>query len=407
LIKAAKDCLKVRVMVAISLVILLGLFPAFFLPVLQMMMLLVLGELLWRRRSIAKTDVQNILIWTNIAVLQFVVFFLLNVIFFGPLQGARSEYRLPALESWSGSLVCALLLMLWLQLQDPVKLKTVLMQWLPLGLAISFCVATYIYLFHSDPGERIRIFTPNPLIPPLWFLSFTLVSFCWASEMTTSQKTIRIILFLMAGIMAVYTGARLILVAWIVSALLLGIYAVILAQAQARLRLSIRLIFFGCVVLLAVLLVDYFARGIMMERFISLIEVRSDPTRWAQELPRLLLWPAAWSIIQENWMFGIGQLNERLALQERLEWGHWFRAHQAYLSYLIAGGVPALISGLVFQAPILSLLRRAQFRAMFPAFIGLGVVLTMNAFTDSVFQSSVGVQVYMAASLMTLRAALA
>ncbi len=30
---------------------------------------------------------------------------------------------------------------------------------------------------------------------------------------------------------------------------------------------------------------------------------------------------------------------------QEMEWDRWLRAHQTYLSYLIAGGIPALISG--------------------------------------------------------------
>ena len=95
-------------------------------------------------------------------------------------------------------------------------------------------------------------------------------------------------------------------------------------------------------------------------------------------------------------------MNERTVLAAQIEWDRWLRAHQTYLSYFIFGGVLALIFGLLFQAQILRLLQGAHVRAMAPAFIGLGVVLTLNAFTVSVFQSVVSVQVYMLASLITL-----
>lgn len=87
----------------------------------------------------------------------------------------------------------------------------------------------------------------------------------------------------------------------------------------------------------------------MIARFENLLEVRSDSAHWQVELSRLLIWPAAWSITQENWLLGIGQANERTALAAQIGWDRWLRAHHAYLSYLISGGVLALISGLFFK----------------------------------------------------------
>ena len=52
----------------------------------------------------------------------------------------------------------------------------------------------------------------------------------------------------------------------------------------------------------------------------------------------------------------------------------------------------------------LAFLGRARRSTLFPAFLGLGVVVTMNCLTDSIFQSAVNVQVFMVATLVFLRA---
>jgi hypothetical protein len=391
-------------MASALILLLLGLFPALFLPALQSIVLVVLMDLIWRARSITRADLRGVLSWSNLAVWQFLLFFLINATVFTLLPGAWEHVRAVALESWAGTLVASGLLMLWLQLQEPSALKAALLRWLPVGLALSFGIASWFYVF-SYPGERIHIFAPSPLIPPLWFLIFALLSFCWFSQMSRLQQMIRLALFAMAGIMIVYAAARLMMMAWIASALLLALYA--LAASPARVRARRFMFLLGAVLcaLGGVITADYMASGVMLERFANMQDVRSDPSRWPAELPRMLLWPAAQEIISNNWLWGIGQVNERIALRTLLEWDHWYRAHQTYLSYLIAGGVPALISGLLYQLPILQVLRRKHLAAMFPAFIGLGVVLSMNAFTDSLFQSAVAVQAYMIASLITLRAA--
>lgn len=390
--------------IAPIVILLLGLFPALFLPVLQLMLLAMLCELIWRARDITRADMRALLTWTNVSVWQFLFFFLVNAYIFDLLSGGWVHVRAVALESWSGTLFSSLVLMLWLQVQDPSKLRKALQDWLPLGLVMTFILATYFYVF-SYPGERIQIFTPSSLIPPLWFLIFTLVSFCWFDHMKRAHKWIRVALFVMAGIMAAYGAARLVMAAWILSALLLAIYAIVISPQHMRVRKTFALGVCGVLAVGGVLLTDYTAGGLLTERYRNLLEVRLDATRWPTELPRLLIWPAAWSIIQDNWLFGIGQINERVTLTAQIEWERSLRAHQTYLSYLIAGGVPALISGLLYQAPILRLLQRVHMRSMFPAFIGLGVVVTLNAFTDSLFQSVVVVQGYMVASLIALRSA--
>ncbi len=120
--------------------------------------------------------------------------------------------------------------------------------------------------------------------------------------------------------------------------------------------------------------------------------------------PRAIIWTGALSVIADNMFIGIGQVNERLSIQQEIGWDRWFRAHQTYLSYLIAGGIPALVSGLILQSPVLIFLKRTKRSALFPVFLGLGVVVTLNCFTDSIFQSAVSVQAFMVTTLLFLKA---
>lgn len=177
-----------------------------------------------------------------------------------------------------------------------------------------------------------------------------------------------------------------------------------LADRKHRLQVLLGIVF-GLVVSAAIIVVgDMLAGGLLMTRMTSFSRVDFTYEGLSQEFLRLQIWRGALSVISDNALLGIGQVNERIALQQEMAWERWFRAHQSYLSYLIAGGIPALISGLLMQGSVLAFLSAAKRSSFFPAFLGLGVVVTLNCFTDSVFQSGVGVQAFMLTTLILLRA---
>lgn len=107
---------------------------------------------------------------------------------------------------------------------------------------------------------------------------------------------------------------------------------------------------------------------------------------------RLEIWAAANEVIAAHWPMGAGQVNERLLIHEIIERDWWYRAHQTYLSYLIAGGLIALVSGLLFQAAALCFFTRTLFLAA----LGLFVVPALSVLTDSFFQSFFSFQLYAA-----------
>lgn len=154
----------------------------------------------------------QLLNWRYVAFAQFCIFFFVNAAIYPVWESPRMHYRAVALETWSVSLVCMLVLALWLYVQKASDIKRALIIWLPIGLVLSFLVATVIYISGTQ-GSRVPLFTPNPLIPPFWFLVLSMSSFVWFFEMTHREKIGRFVLFLMAGMMAAYGSARLVMLA--------------------------------------------------------------------------------------------------------------------------------------------------------------------------------------------------
>ena len=382
---------------------LLGLFPAMFLMILQTIAFVMLVWLIWNFRRVTRAHWTGLLTWPHLALWQFLAFFLLNAALFKPLAGTPLHFRPVSLESWSGTLASSIIVMLFLSLQNVERLKSALIKGLPLGLCTTFLVATAVYISGAQ-GARIQLLTPNPLAPPLWFLVITMASFSWFPSMTINHKAIRILLFMMAGLMAIYSGARLVMAAWMICGVLLSGYFYAFTSSRKRGLAFISALSVPVVGLFLIVTADYLSGGLLLARFETFVDGSINSDTLATHFPRLIIWTAALAVIQDTLPWGVGQINERIFIQTEIGWERWFRAHQTYLSYLIAGGVPALISGLIFQLPTLILMKRIHLRNTFPAFIGLGIVLTLNCLTDSIFQSAVAVQAYVIFLLIFLRA---
>lgn len=383
--------------------LLLGLFPALFLPVLQLMLLILLVALGLSFRTVGRGHLRGLLTFPNIAIAQFALFFLINAVVFDVMEGNRPHFRSVAIESWSITLLCLGILALWLRMKAPEDVKRALIWWLPVGLSGAFLIGTFVYIF-GDQGTRIAIFTPSPLTPPLWFLVLTMCSFTWFFEMSRSHKVWRICLFFMAGLMVVYGSARLVMLAWMICGLALAVWIYMRTTPEFRTRvlLGAGLILAVCGV--GIVLTDMLAQGRLVARMTYLLQVDWTYDSISARFPRLSIWTGALSVIAEHPMLGIGNVNERLAINQELDWEKWFRAHQSYLSFLIAGGIPALLSGLILQSSALAFIGARRRAVFYPAFLGLGVVVTMNCLTDSIFQSAVNVQMFMVATLVFLRA---
>lgn len=390
--------------------LLLGLFPAFSLPTLQVILILCLISVFASFGRIDLGVVQSLLQWRYLVFMQFCVYFFINAAVYPVWTSARMHYQGVELETWSLTLLCLIVLGLWLSLQNPKDIKRALINWLPLGLTLSFGMATVFYFssqtgdFSNQQGARIPLFASNPLIPPFWFLVLSVTCFTWFSEMSKGQKIWRFALFFMAGVMTVYGGARLIFLAWILCAGVLSIWLVLQVPAQKRMNVLVGTIGGGVFCAGGIVLADSLGPGYLLERLAIFSQMDFTYKGLSTHFLRIRIWEAALSVIDQNTWLGVGKVNERLAIRQEAGWVNWLEAHQTYFSYLIAGGIPALICGLVMQSSVFALLPKGR-RAIFaPAFLGLGLVVFLNSLVDSTFQSGTNVQVFMLTVLFYLKA---
>lgn len=367
-------------------------------------MAIILAGLVWSVKhpaSIQPFERAHVLNKHTFFLAQFMLFFLINAILFQPHTETPAHFRNVAIESWGLSLVFLPLVSSYLMRTR--DLKSSIIRWLPIGLMLAFAVSSVIYLTDLQ-GYRVKAFTPSPLTPPLWFLVFTCLSFCWFDEMSRLQKGIRLVLIAMAGITALYSSARLILAAWVIVGPLIGVYIILLHPKETRrtaVMIAIPIMILAATIVIGIELIS---GSIMIARFKFFILGFTHPELILQRMPRLELWSASLALAKEHPLTGIGLINEYIAIREQLDANFWLRSHQTYLSFLLTGGVFGLISGIVVQLPILSFITRSNRRALFPAFIGLGIVINLNFLTDSIFQSTANVQAY-ALMVLTIVAA--
>lgn len=382
--------------------LLLGLFPAFHLPTMQLMLVIVLIGLVASFRRLDYSAFSELLIWRNLCFAQFYLIFFINSFAYPVWDSPRMNYRAADLESWSLGFLCLIVLGLWLNEQSPKLVKCALILGLPIGLIVSFSVASFIY-FSSMQGSRIQIFTPNPLGPPMWFLVLTMTSFVWFFEMSRWHKLLRILLFFMAGMMVVYASARLVSAAWIICSLALLIWMYLNTVAEYRSRFLWAVGFIVAIFASSIWLSGALAQSELVSRILNSVQFEWTYENFRGQFIRLKIWSGAWSIIVDHPIFGVGKANEHIALNQAIGWERWYKAHQTYLSYLIAGGVFTLLSGLIMQSSVLAFIGLKNRAVFFPAFLGLGVVITLNTFTDSIFQMGSNVQFFMVATLIFLR----
>ena len=388
---------------AVAILLMLGLFPALFLPTLQFILLIVLVGLVLSFRQLDRTSLKQLLSFRYLVLAQFCIFFFINAAIYPVWDNPKMHYRAIALESWSASLISLIVLALWLNMRKAEDIKHAIIHWLPVGLTVSFLVASRFY-FSGDQGSRIMLFTPSPLTPPFWFLVLAAASFGWFFEMSHRHRAWRIAIFFMAGLMAVYGGARLIMLAWVLCGIVLVTWGCMQSDRRYRLWILSGAGLIGALCIGGIVFVDFLTGGDFLGRMAKFSQVEFSYESISGQFLRAKIWLGAISIIVDNVWIGVGQVNERVALSQEMDWDRWLRAHQTYLSYLIAGGVPALISGLILQSPVLIFLKRTKRLTLFPVFLGLGVVVTLNCFTDSIFQSAVSVQAFMVTTLLFLKA---
>lgn len=377
---------RVQMFLNNTIALCLGLIPVLHLGALRLVTLLVLVSVILRGRSNFTKPPK--LIWPYLLIAQFVVYFTLNAMLYPSMEGNMRHFQRVALESWSMTVVGFGLLFLFVSKNRDFIAH--IQRWMPVGLLLSFLIMSYF--FFGPQGSRAKAFSTNTLVPPVWFLALTLICFCNVFVMPRRDQFCRGLLFLLAAVMALYSGGRIILAIWFVCGTCLGVYLLLMRPAQTRpLRDFSVLVVALLSCLVAIYFVDEMMGGTLSMRFGYTIEHLSNEGLSSTSFFRLEIWAAASEVIKTYWPLGAGQVNERFLIHEIIARDWWFRAHQTYMSYLIAGGIVALISGLLFQTAALYFCTRT----LFPAMLGLFLVPGLSGLTDSIFQSVFSVQLYM------------
>lgn len=379
---------KIQSLLSIGIIFCTGLFPAIYLPALQLAALFALIGAALNAKTVFREGVQ--LRWHHLAIAQFLILSLLNTLYFPSLDGNKLHYKPLAIEALSLSFLLLGALILFMHKRR--GMEQIWQKWLPLGLITSFAIMS-LYYFSGSQGLRPKGFTPNALYPPMWFLTLTLISFCGFASMSARAKQLRYLLLGMAALMAMYSGGRLSLIAWLIATLFLASQYLPKDDPKARKR-ALGLAIGGFALLLAlVFIVDHANDGTMLFRLYFTAQTLLSGQA-ADNFFRLEIWSAAWSIIAERPILGHGQVNERFLLQQILQKDWWFRSHQTYLSYWIGGGLLGLISGIALQLAALDLFSRRSGAFLRPAAFGLVIILGLHGLTESVFQSFVAVQMF-------------
>lgn len=365
----------------------LGLLPSVHITALNTATLLILAAVLldWR-----KITVRLQLSWPHWLLLTFILYSIFNTLVYESLSGNREHFYWVALETWSITLVAFFSTVFF---SHERALKPALISWLPIGLVFSFFIMS-AFFFSGVEGHRPDAFSTSALYPPMWFLILTGVSFCWFDTMSNVQKLFRFVLLGLAGVMTIYAGARLILIAWV----LMSIYLLYFTTANYS-KLSgprrFALTLLGvCIALIITSGLDILFNGAwaLTYRFTGFLQATIQQDT---DFLRLQLWAESWRwITQQPWL-GYGQINERLLLSDVGSDDRWYRAHQTYLSFWLGGGVIGLFFGLLFQLSALALVWPHFTRALAPAAISLLGVTILNGMTDSIFQSFITLQIYM------------
>ena len=378
-----------RTALAAGIIVCFGLIPSFHLAALQMLTLLMLVHVvLCGRFAFARPANVGI---AHLFLAQFIIISALNAYAFTSLEGNLRHFRSVALESYAVTAVGTVLALVFVHRQR--DLKALIIRWLPVGLILSF--VTMCVFFFAVQGNRAQAFSPNALLPPIWFTALTFASFCWFHDLSRPHKILRLGLLALAAIMGLMSGGRMILLIWIFgSALLLA--GLVLTRPNRRPLRDLALLVPGFGIALAGLLtLDALTGGTVAMRAMHTVNSFRDFGLSKQGFFRLELWHAALQIIEQTWPWGAGIVNEKYLLYQLVERDWWYRAHQTYLSYAIGGGVIGVVSGLMLQVACLGLLKgAASRRAFWPATLGLFAVPALNGLTESVFQSYLNVQVY-------------
>ncbi|QPH52267.1 O-antigen ligase family protein [Pontivivens ytuae] len=263
------------------------------------------------------------------------------------------------------------------------------------GVVTCFVVLAAFYIFgFGNQGCRVEAFNRNPLYPPIWMTAIVLALFGrWIAGARREIACLYGLVFICSLSAGAFSGARTIL---LIQMLMFPAAAFLLGGSD-RWR---HLVAIGATIaagVTAALLLDAATGCNLGDRIGKLVEIAqtADLSQSGEaELGRFETWTQAIALMPEYWLQGRGFENERYIVIE--EFGSSIHhLHNLYLSWLMGGGIAALLSGLVFLfGPPLVLLRRYGLRAAWPV-IALVAVIGLNGMTTILFYRGFIVATYM------------
>lgn len=207
--------------------------------------------------------------------------------------------------------------------------------------------------------------------------------------------------WVIAGLIALFGGMVLLLSSKAGQLTLAGIILIMAAIgwfSERRRKLALWLVGYGLIILVAGLML---APG-LFSRYASVGKVvaerpRNERVTAESTADRLVVWSTAFSIIRDNWMWGVGTGDVKDELirgyQERNALPaiqHKYNAHSQYLQTFITLGLPGILFFVLMMfIPAIQALRRQDW--LYLLFL---IIFSVNALTESVLEVQAGVVFY-------------
>lgn len=302
-----------------------------------------------------------------------------------PLElGDIKQYAVPGF--WLGLIIwMALLVVRAVHLRDA---DNVIGRALPLALVACF-IAISIEKFAGviEGGCRVRGFTPWVFVPPLFFYLFSIVTFAHWDRTNGQGRVLRLLLVAMSVLIALgYTGSRGILLGQLLAfGALTGWF--ILARRDVWGAI-------GVLVMLAIgiagsVVTDFLTGCSNAERLSRLLTVVGDSDLLSVDSSlssRASIFSVALETALERPWLGHGIWYEHFAL-DKAGLGRHPHVHNQYLSWIIWGGLPALLSGIGFLvAPLFVVLRMTDTWAKGIMLIAILGPLPLSQLTDTFYR---------------------
>ena len=285
----------------------------------------------------------------------------------------------------------------------------------PAILSIVFILLSYEMFKSSTDSCRIPGQTNSVFHPAMFFSMFTLLFFIGWSQLSRVERLIRY-LFLALSLVVVfgYTAARSIGVAFGFS--VIGFLLFFLFGRERNSVPTPTGILLSCVLgLLLCLFIELqtgcpvFIRFSQLSQAVVLLgeQFLSDPLKasikTAADLSisiRLNMWHDGWNSFLESPLFGHGIFYEIPLFSDSYGYKH---AHNQYLSWLIWGGIPMLVLGLIFLLSPVIILGKAITFDRFVVILATTIMMSIAIIFDSFLRIDMFLYLFVFVTLIGLR----